>query len=97
MFLIVSRMAGTNPTKADLRRALQKKTLTLMLADFYDKFPKNLAMERGMTFTPLVPREVDRSNPARNTNCMLMDHDAKDPSPEKGNLLMPDNGCGKFV
>ena len=89
-------MEDNTPTRADLRRALQKKTLTLMLTDFFDKFPKNLAIERGINFTPLVPKDVDRTNPASNTNCLLVDHDATDPSPEKGNFLMPDNGCGEF-
>ena len=93
---LVPNMDGT-PTRADLRRALQKKSLTFLLADFYDKFPKNLAIERGLTFTPLVPRIPDRTNPAKNSACLLADHDAKDPSPQKGNFLMPDKGLGKFI
>jgi len=85
-----------NPTRAELRRALQKKSLTVLLAEFFDKFPKNLAIERGITFTPLVPRVADRTNPAKNSACLLADHDATDPSPQKGNFLMPDKGIGKF-
>ena len=88
-------MTSTNPSRADLRRALQKKLMTFMLADTFDKFPKKLAIERGLTFTPLVPKDVDRTNPASNTKCLLVDHDPKDPSPQKGNLLMPDTDCGK--
>lgn len=93
----MARMEANNPSRADLRRALQKKVLTFMLADTYDKFPKKLAIERGMTFTPLVPKEVDRTNPAVHSNCLLADHDPKDPSPQKGNLLMPDTDCGEFL
>ena len=89
-------MASSNLSRADLRRALQKKLMTFMLADTFDKFPKKLALERGLTFTPLVPKDVDRTNPASNTKCLLVDHDPRDPSPQKGNLLMPDTDCGKF-
>ena len=87
-------MAKTEPTRAELRRALEKKLLTFMMAENYDKFPSKLAQERGINFTPLPPLKADRSNPALNSCCMLMDHDPRDPSPEKGNLLIPDTEEG---
>ena len=89
-------MAKQAPNRAELRRALEKKLLTVMMAENYDKFPAKLAQERGMTFTPLPPLTPDRSNPALNSKCLLMDHDPRDPSPEKGNLLIPDTEEGKF-
>ena len=61
-----------------------------MMADAYDKFPAKLIQERGITFMPLPPLLVDRSNPALNSVCLLLDHDGRDPSPQKGNLLIPD-------
>ena len=90
-------MANQAPNRAELRRALEKKLLTVMMAENYDKFPAKLAQERGMTFTPLPPLVSDRSNPALNSKCLLMDHDPRDPSPEKGNLLIPDTEEGKWI
>ena len=66
------------------------------MADTYDKFPHKLAQERGITLTPLPPLNVDRSNPANFTCCLLVEHDARDPSPQKGNLLIPDTEDGMY-
>lgn len=85
------------PNRAELRRALEKKLLTFMMAENYEKFPSKLAQERGMSFTPLPPLNPDRRNPALNSTCLLMDHDPRDPCPEKGNLLIPDTEEGNFV
>ena len=87
-------MASATPTRADLRRGLEKKILTFMMADTYEKFPSKLIQERGITFTPLPPLLVDRSNPALNSACMVLDHEGRDPSPQKGNLLIPDTEEG---
>ena len=83
------------PSRAEMRRALEKKVLTFALADAYEKHPTRMALERGITFTPLPPRVSDRTNPASNTCCLVLDHDAKDPSPQKGNHLMPEAENGK--
>ena len=88
-------MSSSIPTRADLRRGLEKKLLTYMVADTYEKFPSKLAQERGMSFTPLPPMMADRSNPAHNSCCMLIEHESKNPAPEKGNLLIPDTEEGK--
>ena len=90
-------MVNPTPTRAELRRALEKKLLTFMMAENYDKFPSKLAQERGINFTPLPPLVPNRRNPALNSACMLMDHDPRDPSPQKGNLLIPDTEEGKFL
>lgn len=87
-------MESNTPTRADLRRGLEKKLLTYMVADTYEKFPDKLAQERGMSFTPLPPLNVDRSNPALNSSCMVIDHEPHNPAPEKGNLMIPDSEEG---
>ena len=89
----VHRM-NNQPTRADMRQGLEKKVLTYFLADAYEKFPTKLALERGLVFTPLPSQNVDRINPASNSCCLLVDHDVKDPLPEKGNFFIPDSENG---
>ena len=87
-------MTSAMPSRSELRRGLEKKVLIFMLADVYEKFPQKLAQERGITLTPLPALNVDRSNPAVFTCCLLVEHEARDPSPQKGNLLVPDTENG---
>ena len=90
-------MNVNKPTRAEMRQGLEKKVLTLALADSYGKFPAKLAMERGITLTPMPNWKVDRTSPA-STSCLLsIDHDTYDPSPQKGNLMLSGNDEGKSV
>ena len=93
---LVPSMSSINPTRAEMREGLEKKVLTLALADLYGKFPAKLAMERGITFTPMPNWRQDRTSPASNSCLLSVDHDAYDPSPQKGNLMLSDNGEGTF-
>ena len=92
---LVRTMNVNKPTRAEMRQGLEKKVLTLALADAYGRFPARLAVERGITFTPMPNWNVDRNNPACNSCLLSLDHDANDPSPQKGNLMLPDNDEGK--
>ena len=78
-------------TQSDIREELEKKVLTFMAASTYEALPSQLANERGITFTPLVPETFDEKDPAASSNTLVIDYEHSDPAPEKGNMMMSDS------
>ena len=79
-------------TLSDLSRAAEKNVLTYLVALGYDQKPRQLILERGLTFTPLPPDLIDEKDPAANSNVISVDFDNTDISPVNGNRLATISG-----
>ena len=79
-------------TISDLRQAAEKNVLTYLIALGYDQKPRQLILERGLTFTPLPPDLINEMDPAANTNVLAVDFDDSDISPVNGNRLATMSG-----
>ena len=67
-------------TPSDLRQAAEKTVLTYLTALGYDQKPRQLLMERGLTFAPFPPDVIDPEDPAAQANCLGVDSDNSDVS-----------------
>ena len=78
-------------TRMDIREALEKKVLTFMIASTYEAMPKQMALDRGISFTQLPSREWDENDPAANVSVLVLDYTPENPNPTKGNYNMADS------
>ena len=79
-------------TPSDLRQAAEKNVLTYLTALGYDQKPRQLILERGLTFAPLPPEQIQEDDPAANTNCLAVDSDNSDISVVNANFLAAMSG-----
>ena len=77
--------------EADLRQAAEKNVLTYLIALGYDQKPRQLILERGLTFTPLPP-DVILADPASESNVICIDYNNIDISPSNGHRLATMSG-----
>ena len=77
--------------QADLRQAAEKNVLTYLIALGYDQKPRQLILERGLTFTPLPP-DIIRNDPAAESNVLCIDYNNVDMTPSNGNRLATMSG-----
>ena len=79
-------------TPTELCQAAEKNVLTYLIALGYEQKPRQLILERGLTFTPLPPDLIDANDPASNANVISIDFDNTDFSPINGNRLATVSG-----
>ena len=79
-------------TQSELRQAAEKNVLTYLTALGYDQKPRQLILERGLTFAPLPPDQIQEDDPAANTNCLGVDSDTSDISALNANFMAPMSG-----
>ena len=72
---------------SDLRQAAEKSVLTYLIALGYDQKPRQLILERGLTFTPLPPDLINESDPAAFSNVIVIDFNNMDVSVSNANFL----------
>ena len=78
--------------ESELRQAAEQNVLMYILALLYEQNPQQLVLERGLTFTPLIPDEFDASDPAAKVNCINVDFDNEDTNIVNNNVLTPLSG-----
>ena len=78
--------------ESELRQAAEQNVLMYILALLYEQNPQQLVLERGLTFTPLVPETFDETDPAANVNCINIDFDNEDNNIANNNMLTPLSG-----
>ena len=78
--------------QSDLRQAAEKNVLTYLIALGYDQKPRQMILERGLTFTPLPPDSIKIEDPASGTNVIIVDYCNVDISPINGNRLATMSG-----
>ena len=83
-------MSGVEET--ELRQAAEQNVLMYILALLYEQNPQQLVLERGLTFTPLVPETFDENDPAATANCINIDFDNEDNNIANSNMLTPLSG-----
>ena len=79
-------------THSDLRQAAEKTVLTYLTALGYDQKPRQLLMERGLTFAPFPPDVINPDDPAAEANCLGVDSDNSDVSVINANFMAPMSG-----
>ena len=83
-------MSGTE--ESELRQAAEQNVLMYILALLYEQNPQQLVLERGLTFTPLIPDDFDIKDPAAKVNCINIDFDNEDTNIVNNNALTPLSG-----
>ena len=87
------RILETSPmdprTQTEMLEAAERNVLTYLAALGYDQKPRQLILERGLTFTPLPPNIIKEGDPAANSWSINIDFDNKDPSLLNANVLTP--------
>ena len=77
---------------SELRLAAEKNVLTYLTALGYEQKPRQLILERGLTFSPLPPDLIIEKDPAVNSNILVIDFDDTDIAPINGNRLATMSG-----
>ena len=78
--------------QSDLREAAEKNVLTYLIALGYDQKPRQMILERGLTFTPLPADLINIEDPAAGSNVVCIDYNNVDISPINGNRLATMSG-----
>ena len=78
--------------QSELLIAAEKNVLTYLAALGYDQKPRQLILERGLTFAPLPPSVIVDGNPAAESLCLSIDFNNKDTSTLNANFLTPLSG-----
>ena len=78
--------------QSELRKAAEKNVLTYLAALGYDQKPKQLLLERGLTFVPLPPKEINAEDPAASSVCINVDFNNDDTNILNANFLTPISG-----
>ena len=79
-----------NPS--DLRQAAEECVLAYLTALGYDQKPKQLILERGLTFAPMPAHKIDENDPASHSCTISIDFDNDDTSMQNANALAANSG-----
>ena len=79
-------------TQSELRQAAEKNVLMYLAALGYGQKPRQLILERGLTFAPLPPNVINEADPASEADCLAVDSDSTDVSMVNANFLKPMTG-----
>ena len=77
----------SNVDQFELAQAAEESVLTYLAAIRYEQKPRQLALERGLTFAPIPVANFDPEDPAASSVVLNIDFDNSDPSPLNANYL----------
>ena len=82
--------------KSKMREAAEKNVLAYITALTYEQNPRQWMLDRGLTFTPLVPAVIDEFDPAANSCGVMTDFNNLDVSTINANFLAQMSGKQKI-
>ena len=70
-----------------MREAAEQNVLSYILALIYEQNPRQWILERGLVFTPMIPKFFEVSDPAAKSCSVMVDFDNMDVSTLNANFL----------
>ena len=77
---------------SEMREAAERNVLAYITAMLYEQNPRQWMLERGLTFSPLVPESFTSEDPAALSSGIAVDYDGDSPSVTNANALAQMSG-----